>query len=492
MGMAMDTATVQKVRKSRACIAGILIFVSLDALARTEVVPFVEGELTQTDNVDLSASDEESSLVTSLVAGVSLQSEGNEGSASLDYSARQLFYSHDSARDSLYNELELIADKQLFSQTALRVDASAGITNIARNQRDNASDDVIRGDTIETIDADIGLSYQNNPASLSSIYARVDASTTKNEDGVGDYDNYGADVRFANGRSARTLYWLVNYNHDTNKGRDSGEKSQSHIVQGNLGLQQVYGFSPLVNYYLEEYSGESSDDSADSSSWGPALRYYWHKRSYVEVGYNFSIDGDVEDDWSSAIHINPTSRTMIHFEYKQRFYGDAYDFSLEHTNRRVKNTISYTETVENYNRDLFLPGESIEELQLTRTLSWVSTLTMKRSSASLELRTEEEESVNNLSLNTDSESYGSTISYEHYLAQNLVANISFDFDFYEFKNTGQSSQFDYYREWELGIDYDPVESLTIGFTLEHNNRSSTSANSEYKENSINLSVRKEF
>lgn len=323
--MAMDM--VRNVKRYSAYVASVILVHSVSvSAAETEFEPFVAAEATFTDNIDQTQLSTESSEITTLSAGMTLSLIGNDGTVALDYSGSQLLYSHDSERNELYNELEFSANKGLFSQTALRADISASIENLARDVREDASADFISGNTVETRNAQLGLSYQSNANKYVDLSTRVNSSLTLNEDEVGDNRGYGADISFNNGNRVKTYFWESEYSYDTNIGQDSDNRSEFHEFDGKLGLQQMGGISPYVRLYAEEYSGHGAGDSADSTTWGPGIRYYLDRNSYAELGYDFALDSGSEDSWNASLYLAPSSRTLITFDYTQRFYGDAYNF----------------------------------------------------------------------------------------------------------------------------------------------------------------------
>ncbi|WP_375750122.1 TIGR03016 family PEP-CTERM system-associated outer membrane protein [Vibrio sp. HN007] len=493
MGMAMDTAMVLRVKSRSVFLSSFYVLASFPAFsAELELTPFALSEFTYTDNVDLVAENKESSEIATLAAGLEVKSEGNDGNLSLDYQIRKLFYSHDSVDNATYNELSFTADKGLFSQTQFRADANASIDNIARSIRDNANNDIVTSDTIETKNFGVGLSYQSNPRGVVDLSARIDSDVTLNEDNIGDNNEYSAELSFDNGKAIKKIFWTTDYSYTTNIGRSDNSRTQIHELEHKFGLQQMKGVSPFIGFNLEDYIGQSNIDSADTTTLGPGVRYYWHRRSFIELAYEFDLKGDGEDFWSGEIYLIPTPRTALSFEYTKRFYGDAYDFSFRHKNKRLTNSITYVEEISGYNRRTLVDGNRVEELTVNKTLTWESSLELRRNTFTLELRGREQEAISDLSQNADTDSYGSTFSVEHNLTRKATLSSSFKYDYYKFGREGQSATKDHYRIWDLGLEVEPIEELSVDITLAHSNRTSTNLSSEYKENRVNLSLRKDF
>lgn len=269
MGMDMDTAAMGRIAiRGSARLFVVCCVVSYTGLASAEVTftPYAQGDITYTDNVDLTPSDKQDSGITTLSTGIGITSDGNDGSLALNYQLRKLLYSHDSIDNELYNELSFTADKGLSSQTQLKANASASISNIARNIEQDANDDIITGDTIETKSFGAGLTYQNSSDGIASLSASADTSVTLNEDGIGDNNSYSGSVNLDQGQAIKDIFWSTDYSYTTNIGRDDGSRTQTHQFSQELGLQQIYGFSPFVSYTHENYLGATDEDSADRKS----------------------------------------------------------------------------------------------------------------------------------------------------------------------------------------------------------------------------------
>jgi len=490
MGMAMDTAMAQKVIRSSVYLLGIIASFNILS-AELEVTPSVEGDVIYTDNVDLVSEDLTNSEITTISGSLDVQAQGNDGNLSLNYELKKLFYSYDSEKDELYNTLDFSVDKTL-SRTGFRVDGGASISNIAQSVVEYARDDLVAGNTIESRNVEAGISFQSNPNGAADFYTRTSGSITNNEDSTGDYSSYQTEMSFGNGNSINDYFWSSDYTYRANVGRESSETSEFQELSLELGVQPVHGYSPFIRGYFEDYSGEDADQNADSSSFGPGLRFYWQKESYIEVSYDFDVGGENEDYWRGALFLNPTSRTSLEFDYKKRFYGDAYDFSLSHRNRRLTNTISYNEEITNYDRTYYLEGDDIGELRLSRTFSWLSSLQLRRTTASLELSAEKQEAVNETSTSSDIQSYGSDVSIEYKLSRQTTFLASFEFDYYQFEEQELEEQEDYYRIWEIGLERSFAEDLFVQFNLVHQNKSSSTSGSEYKENRVSINLRKQL
>ncbi|MDC0609942.1 TIGR03016 family PEP-CTERM system-associated outer membrane protein [Vibrio sp.] len=490
---AMDTAMVQRIRKSKFYLVGIVLLVARPSLAAdVKITPRVESEFTYTDNVNLVATDEQSSEITSLIAGLEINADGNDGNITLDYQAQQLLYSYDSSENKLYNDLNFSADKGLFSTTNFRGELDASVTNVARNIETNASNDVTTGDTIETRTFGGGLSYQSNPLGVMDLSAKVYGSVKNNEDSIGDSQSYSGELTSKQGRAIKDYFWLADYSYDTTVGKNEENNTEATELNNELGFQPINGFSPYMHLYYEDYSGQSSSDSADSSSWGPGLKYYISRYSYFDFGYDFVLDDSNSDYFRGGFHFNPSIRTVLDFQYKKRFYGDSYAFSFTHRSRRLTNSITYVEDVSNYNRSLYVDGNEIEQLTIYKTLSWNSSLAFQRSALNLKVSTEKQSAFTNISSNTDVNKYSGELSFDHRMTRDTTISPGFSYDYYEFIAFGQTTQEDYYRKWDVDLTHSFARDLRLKFSLSYQDRSSTLSSSGYQEGRVSINLRKEL
>ncbi len=436
--------------------------------------------LTFSDNINTSSSDERSGMVSTLSAGANSNINGNDGNLSFNYDVYQTIHSIDSDRNQLFNELSLAADKNLYRDN-IRFNIGASITNVARFREEDANSDIITGDTIETRNVDVGLSYKSNPSGLFDIYAGINGGLTSNEDSIGDLYNYSSDLVFKNGSSVKKIFWLTDYSFNQNISRNTDDEYYDFTLVQEVGLQRINNISPLIRVYYEGYTDDESN-LVESGSWGPTLRYYWHNRSYIELAYDFSFDDNDEDFWRGHLMLNPTPRTLFEFDYTKRFYGDAYSLLFTHTSKKMTNTIEYSEELVGFDREFFVVGENIEEYKLVKGLTVSSTLNLKRTSFTLKARVADRKLVSDLNGNGlgSSESYGTSLNVSHRLSEDtsLSGGVQYDKDKFD-----SSSGANYYRNYDLSFNNQLSQYLSYDFSL---NRSNTSI---YSENRANFMMR---
>ncbi|MGF1692184.1 TIGR03016 family PEP-CTERM system-associated outer membrane protein [Photobacterium kagoshimensis] len=488
----MDMAMTQKRRNPSIYVIGVASFVSMSGYsADVTFTPSVEAGLVFTDNVDREP-EQIQSVIATLGAGLKADVVGAEGYFNFDYQIRQLLYSDDNERDDLYNNLDFVAEKGLF-HSGFFVDANASIQNVARSLDEDAAADIFSGNTVENQRGEIGFGYRSNPLSQIDLESRIFTRASRSGDRLGDYNGYGASVSFANGQSIKDVFWQIDASYDYKKAREDelGDTRYTALSE-TLGLQTIHGFSPLLRLNYENLEGTTNLNSRKTVSWGPGIRYFWHKRSYAELSYNFSEDDINPDFWAGSVNFNPTPRTRLYLEYGKRFFGDAYELLFSHRNRRVTNTISYTEEPVSFDRTNFTVGDRPEDITLVRLLDWTSTLDLRRSQYSLSVFGRQEEALTVFSENQEERSYGTRVSASHNLTRRFKVNGAYEYAKYDFERIAGANQNDDYHTLDIGGSYQHFEKLTSSFGYRYSSRQSSSSIYEYDENRLYYDVRMSF
>ncbi len=478
MDMGTDIANMEIRKTARIIILTTTLTVFHAAAKDIDFGTNASSELTFTDNINSSNKNKHSGFVSTWSAGAYSDIKGNDGNLLFKYDVYQTIHSVDSNRNELFNELAFSADKSIYKDS-LKFNLDASVTNIARFREDNANSDIITGDTIETRSLDGGISYQSNPRGIIDFYSSINGGITSNEDEIGDYRDYNADVTIKNGTSVKHVVWLTDYYYTKNISDITENEYYDFTLTQEVGLQPQKNISPLIRVYYEGYT-DDDEELVESGQWGPVVRYYLHERSYAELAYNFSFKE--EDFWSGHLRLNPTPRTLLEFDYTKRFYGDAYYFFLTHKTKKVTNTIEYTEELVGFDREFFVVGENVEEYKLLKSFNVSSTLDLKRSSFTAKIRLSERKVLSDVSENSrgNSKTYGTDFSASHRLSENLSLSGSFQFDKDVFE---PNSKTNYYRSYDLSLNNQLSEHLSWNASLDRTN------SNVYSENRANFIVR---
>jgi len=493
----MDTVTATAKKKTLAANISLALLAVSSGVAAAELSITPQSFLTTTysDNVNLSPeADEESSFVGILGAGVTSQVEFVRGFMQLAYTARQTAYSHDSERNEFYNELYFDAEKEL-GRTGVYIDGNASITPISRGADVNALTDYISGDTIESQSYALGVGYRSNPAGYIDLNLHLSGSIVRNEDELADNDGQLYTLTVRNGTAERRMFWLYDFGYRITGSDNSDNENTSEIHRAEFGLQAMHGFSPFVLLYYETYEQDLSESlTRENTRWGPGLRYYWSRHSYLEVNYNFDMDDEFDDvDYmGAALLIQPTKRTRIFAEFSKRFFGDAFAFELSHRNKRLTNSISYREDPISYNRNFYLDGQDLEAFRLEKQLQWNSELTLRRTSYRFALNRTETNSFSDLNDDREDIRYQATLSASRQLRREVSASLTLAYEDYQFESQQARQRDDEYWWVEARMQYQLVAGLNLGGGVRIAERNSDEALNEFQENRIYLNINKRF
>ncbi|MBD1390527.1 TIGR03016 family PEP-CTERM system-associated outer membrane protein [Neiella sp. HB171785] len=471
------------------------VFSACASGAKVDVYPSVGFRATHTDNVELANSSKESATIGSLYAALRATVDGNEGALSLNYRGTRAMYSHDSDRNSYYNSLQFSANKR-FGQSGFAMNAEAKVDNVARSRRRDANDDILTGDTVTNRNASTNLSYSNGGRGYLSFGANAGASIRDASDDQGNSYGYRAGVSLGQGSRVTNYIWSTNYNFQKDDARGGSRNNQSHRVNGNLAIAQMYGFAPTVNYNWEKYEEKGFDDGEDRDRTfgrvGPGLRYYIDRKSFVELNYNFVVEGEGNDSWGGKVDLNPSRNTKIKGSYSKRVFGNSYDVLIQHKSKRMTNTVRYSEELTSFERDFFVEDEIIEDYSLRKVLDWTSSLKMKRSSVSLSLTSTRRERNDSDGQTLNDDTYGATLSYTRSLTRTTQFSSSFRYNKYQFDDSDQQKQNDYYRRFELSLSHSFLQSLSLRYGYQFSDRSSNEDDFGYEENRAYINLNKSF
>lgn len=495
--MDMDTDMAMARKKTLAVeISFLLLALPVSAIgAETEITPQAFFTATYSDNVELAPDSGNESAVVSLVgAGISAQIDGKQGQLALDYTARQTDYSHDSERNEFYNELAFSASKVL-GRSGLFVDANASIQPVSQGADVNALADYISGDTIEAQNFSGGIGYRSNPAGYLDLSAYASLGMMRYEDEVADNDNLTVNLALKNGRSEKRFFWDYQFSYsDQESSRSNASNiSQKHSIK--LGMQPLNGFSPFIHIYDEDFDEDLRQSTLrESSRWGPGVRYYWTRRSYLELSYNFDMDDrpDDKDYVGAALLIEPTLRTKIEAEYSQRYFGDAYSFSLSHRNKKLTNSIRYQEEPVGYNRDFYQSGEDLEFFKLEKRLEWQSELQLRRTSYRFSMSWVEGSAIGDVDDEREDIRTQANFALTRQMRRNLSGSIELAYIDYQLETQQLVQRNDEYWWGGANLSYRSKLGLNIELGVRLAERSSNLAETEYKENRAFLTLSKTF
>ena len=490
----MATDMAHKIKKP-CLILTFLSFLSPASAGDWTFTPAISLNETYSTNIESARTDKTDSLVTQ--ASAILQSKYESQKADLVFvSSHSIYaYSHDSELNDDTRSLSATGSIDLID--SLSLSGSASINNINRNDTNNGLDDLVVANTVESRTYNVGLDYSvdNNDFSLDSSIAY---SLQEVDDGIGESEGYNIDFATENGSNARNVFWVVDGSYNDRK--NSGNTGRSYDYEAKIGWISPYKFTPFIRYYDEDSSGSISNSSnTETKSWGPGIQWQVSNHVTIDASYNYVNDSSESDDYIDAqIDWAPSSRTTLLASYSERFFGKSYDVDFTHRNKRLSNTVKYSEDLTAFSRDSYELNdqgelELVEDsaFSLTKTLSWNSTLSLARTTFALTLSNRKRESLEDSS---DTDSFSSLLSASRNLSRISTLALNFNFTNRDF-NSGSSTantQTDYYRTYSTSYTRQLLNSLSLVYSAQYTNRSSSNADSNYDEVRASININKEF
>lgn len=537
--MAMGMAP--KTKLSAVCIA--LIYSNFTFAGDWQFDPSIKINETYSDNVGLTANNNESSLVSQ--TGISLQSNYKAQQAIFNFSSQSDYamYSHNHDLDNDYHTVASDARLQLWPN-GIVLFGSINISNQSRNGSRNALADIVSADTVQVETYNGGVEY-NIDNSAFIINSAISYRQTKSEDNIGNREGVVANLSSTNGTGARHVFWELEHNYQELK--NDGQKGKLSESEVKLGLISHYNINPFLRYYNEDNSGDVSNPnrSIESNSYGVGIRWLITPRLYLDTSYNkpigstLDIDGELQKEYvNAAVKWQPSIRTRLEASFSERFYGNSYGLNLSHQNKRLTNTISYIEDVQTLTRNNFVPNvigfyfcpdnsvTSIDEcilqdgssispnptdnpddlsyqifpiqnfelvednvFSLNKTLSWSSTLALPRTTISFNANQQNRE---NLETRIKDETGVVSLNIKRDVSGRSSVNLGVSYNETNLQLDTELERIDRYRRYQLGFEKSLNSALSFNIALSYLNRSSDNALLNYEESRVSANITKGF
>ncbi|MFT6247905.1 MAG: hypothetical protein ACJAVU_001082 [Cognaticolwellia sp.] len=535
MGMA------HKTKLSAVCFA--LICSNFANAGDWQFDPSISIDETYSDNVRLTANNEQSSLVTQ--AGLSLESTYKAQQATFNFSSESIYalYSHDHELDNDYHTVSSDLRLQIWPN-GIAVYAGLDISNQSRNGSRNALADIVSADTVQVENYNGGFEYNINNSDF-IVNSSVGYQQTNSADNIGNREGAIVQLSSVNGTGARYVFWELEHSYqDLKNNNQQGKQSQSEI---KIGLISDLGLNPFIRYYDEDNSGDlnNTNRSIESNSYGLGVRWLITPRlglnaSYNQpIGDNLDLDGDEQKPYVNAsIQWQPSPRTKLEANISERFYGTSYGLEFTHRNKRLTNNISYVEDVQTFTRNNFVsnivgfyfcpssnitsvadciiqdegnifpdnpndlnnPGFQIFPIQdftlvednvfsLNKTLSWSSTLALPRTTISFNANVQNRENLE--SLNKDEQSTTS-LNIKRKVSGRSSINLDLSYTETNLLVDTEFERIDRYRRYQISYEKSLNSALSFDLSLSYLNRSSDNALFNYEEGRVSAKITKGF
>ena len=311
----MAMATARKIKNFRlANVVALLSCFTISSSAMAgewEFIPNFGIEETYTDNVELTTTDQTSSLVSQAIVGLDIDYQSRLARFSFSGENSNLFFSHDGDINDSY--LAFNSDAQYYLWTSgPELIASAKIDNTNRNSANNGLADLVSGDTVQSENYSTGLRYNANNSTF-SIESSLIYSINRFEDSLGEHNGVSAILNASSGSNARITFWQLSSDFFTRSQDFSGDSrtGEQYKIDAKLGLITSLNLNPFIRFYDEDFSGESiNQNQQTTSSWGPGFRWLISPHLTIDLSYNYVADDTVSDDYvSTSVQWEPSART---------------------------------------------------------------------------------------------------------------------------------------------------------------------------------------
>lgn len=281
------------------------------------ITPTLTLNVTATDNLELSDTNKQSSLITNISPGISIDGSGGRAKLRLNYSMNNLFYSaNPSQNNQTQNALNAFGTLEAV-ENWLFIDASGNIYQQAISPFGAApiSSSVntnVNNNITETSTYQISPYIRGSFGSFADYQLRYSLSSTSSQGG----DTYDSTTRT----------WLGSIEGNTrlaNFGWSAYFNAQS-IDQGNLWTTEDNRVNVALTYHITPQFNVSLIGGREEQNFISR-----QKQSNSSNGYGFA--------WS------PTERTKIEFRRVDRFFGPSNTFNFSHRTARTAWTMSASE-----------------------------------------------------------------------------------------------------------------------------------------------------
>jgi hypothetical protein len=505
--------------------------------------PSINLDETYTDNVSLVFNKKQSSLVSQAGVNIKTSYTAQQAKFTLSSQSNYALYSHNHKLDNDYHTITSDLRLQLWPN-AIVLFGTVDISNQSRNRSRNALADIVSADTVRVETYNGGLEYNIDNSDF-ILNSTLGYRQTNSEDNIGNRQGVVANINSTNGTSARHAFWSLEHNYQKlDNNNRNGKQSQSEAI---IGLITDYKINPFVRYYNEDNSGDlnNSNRSIESNSYGVGVRWLISPRLRLDTSYNkpigkkLDIDGDEQKAYiDAAVLWQPSTRTKLSANFSKRFYGNSYGVDLTHTNRRLTNTISYVEDIQTLTRNNFTasivgfylcPNNNsllIEEcilsegdtiipenpnepdgqgfvilaiqdftlvednvFSLNKTLSWNSSLTLPRTTISVNANQQNRENIDN---NIEDQLSGASLNVSRKLSGRSSVSANLSYTETSLQLDTEFEQTDRYRRYQLSYERSLNSTLSFNLALSQLNRSSDNVLLNYDEGRISANIIKGF
>ncbi len=428
---------------------------------------------TYSDNIDLSAQTEDSSLVTEISPRISASRQGARASASVDYQLQGLVYSASDQKNTVNHQLhansnlELI-EKQFFIDIGASFDQLLTSSQAASTgNRINAPDS--RADTLSVT---IGPRLTKQLTDQISFILSGNYSFINSVGQAADSEGTSVNFQLNSLSNSRKFHWNLRTSSSHNQ-PDGGTNSQSESINLNFG----YRFSAQLDVSI---NGGYVDNHIDSAA-------------------NESLQAGTF--WGTTIDWLPSPRTQIRANYNSRLQSStSRGLSITQRLRRSSVNISYTEDLSSVQQELTnnlinaqqpnLPGASPlgtlnNERFISRKLNASYSLQSGKSSYSLGAHRAKRIYISNTDNEEDT---GANASWSLTLSGKSTLSLSTNWSQTQIAGTKTSDQHGY----TLSMNRTLSPNTSLSFSAGTTKKNSKDKSADFKENNAQVGLTHRF
>lgn len=325
-------------------LAALLLCPGLARAGDWQVSPALELGSYYTDNVTRVETDTQESVVTTVAPELLVSGVGRDYQMFIDYRYVHNFYSDDGDANRGYNQLSANGN-QVLGQGLITY-WNGGISQQVTDPADGLDADVgSRGGNIsDTRHLVSGLRGERDGDWMRAngdISGRV-----VNSDSQGFERTTGYDAFLLLQQGVATGPWFYDARLNASRERYNDlDAYRNEFGEFLLGREISSGLG-LYGRYFDDQARIGDAPRQQLRSAGGGVRYHPGEQLTLDLGYNTSVGSDDYDDYVSArLDWRLSSRTRIAANYGQRYFGDSWDINAEQGTRKLRQTISYSESV---------------------------------------------------------------------------------------------------------------------------------------------------
>ena len=299
------------------------------------VAPELSVKEVFTDNLFLTASDEEQDFVTELTPRINIYGNARRASVRVNYALQGLLYANNGDENTHFHQLFSAGVAELVRQLIF-IDGSATIT---QQNRTDTGRGVFTNFGPATFLGGVGDNISVTGERMTVTTYRLSPYLVHR---LGDWAD--AELRFG--------YDDVSNSGGDDPANDSASSTDSTSQRYYAKIDSGSRFNELP--WRATFEREEIDyENADSTTFQKLLGTVWfvyspELRPVGSLGYednSFRSAGDAASGviWDVGVRWTPSGRTTLEATYGKRFFGDRYFFDLSHESRRTRWRITYDE-----------------------------------------------------------------------------------------------------------------------------------------------------